>query len=99
MNLGGVYKWQYQQEEFLKQMERNQILAKARADKISEIPEVKKALEDASSGTRGLGYDSYSVACYILEHCFHLFQTIYGYLLLISQNFLLKNANWYPVVA
>jgi hypothetical protein len=50
-------------------MERNQILAKARADEISEIPEVKKALKDASPGTRGLGYDSYSVACYMLEHC------------------------------
>ena len=55
------------QEEFLKQIERNEILLKARKDRVTEIPEVKKEIDAVlEDGCRVLGYDSYNTACEML---------------------------------
>lgn len=58
------------QEEFLKQIERNEILLKAKKDGIDSIPEVKEAMEEArNSGLVTQGFDSYLTACYMLASC------------------------------
>lgn len=56
------------QEEFLAQMERNEILLKGRKDGIDNIPEVKDALAKTreSVGLANLGNDSYYSACTML---------------------------------
>ena len=56
------------QEEFLAQMERNNILLKGKKDGIDKIPEVGDALEKAQQnvGLRWLACDSYCLACTML---------------------------------
>lgn len=63
------------QEEFLKQIERNEILRKAKKDGVDKIPEVKNAI-DTLIKDRPLddypsvsGVNSYSTACRMLQKC------------------------------
>ena len=62
------------QEEFLKQIARNEYLVKARKDGIEKIPSVSTAIEQAANdGIRVLGFFSYETACEMLGNCLKTF--------------------------
>lgn len=62
------------QEEFLKQIARNEYFVKARKDGIEKIPSVSTAIEQAANdGIRVLGFFSYETACEMLGNCLKTF--------------------------